>query len=79
MPIQGQLNVHALNDGFTALDSVAAMSQSGRFLSDDFPRTCRWIVVIGKSIAIVGLSVNAGLKPSIAAGRLPETQFNAIA
>jgi hypothetical protein len=30
MPIHGQLNVRALNDGFTALDSVAAMSQSGR-------------------------------------------------
>src|ERR1035438_6496079 len=28
--IQGQLNVRALNDGFTALNSVASMSQSGR-------------------------------------------------
>jgi len=28
MPIEGQLNVHALNDGVTALDLVAAMSQS---------------------------------------------------
>jgi hypothetical protein len=31
MPIHGQLNVRALNDGFTALNSVVAMSQSGRF------------------------------------------------
>ena len=30
MPIQDQFNVRALNDGFTALNSVAAMPQSGR-------------------------------------------------
>jgi hypothetical protein len=30
MPFQGHLNVRAPNDGFTALNSVAAISQSGR-------------------------------------------------
>jgi hypothetical protein len=30
MPIHGQLIVRALNDGFKALNSVPAMSQSGR-------------------------------------------------
>jgi hypothetical protein len=38
-PIQGQLSVRALNDGFTALNSVAAMSQSGRYAPDRSPDT----------------------------------------
>jgi hypothetical protein len=42
--IQGQLNVRALNDGFTALNSVAAMSQSGRTLPvADVPATGRLV------------------------------------
>jgi hypothetical protein len=44
MPIHGQLNVRALNDGFRALNSVAAMSQSGRLPPDADATVVHWLV-----------------------------------
>ena len=72
MPIQGQLNVHALNDGFTALDSVAAMSQNGRFLPLGALHS-------GHSVHKTERQQPGSLidpEPAVATGRSSEVQFS---